>query len=270
MKKYSTVLSIAGSDSIGGAGIQADIKTCSALGVYAMTVITAITAQNSSGVRQVSSCSPYLLREQLRAVLDDVKPDAVKIGMIPNHISAEIIAEELQKYNLSNIVLDPLLVATSGDSLSDDGTLSVILKELFSIASVVTPNIPEAATILERKISSVDDMLTATHDIYSRYNPTAVLLKGGHLTNTNTLTDILHYDKTDTKFSTKRINTDNTHGTGCSLSSAIAAYLALGFNITDAVEAANHWLHKAIDAGKDYTFGHGHGPVNHIFKSIQS
>jgi hydroxymethylpyrimidine/phosphomethylpyrimidine kinase len=270
MKKYSTVLSIAGSDSIGGAGIQADIKTCSALGVYAMTAITAITAQNTTGVRCFTSCPPYHLREQLQAIFDDLIPDAVKIGMIPDKISAEIITEVLEQYHVPNIVLDPVLVATTGASLSDASALTFMLKHLFPIATVVTPNLPEASKILGRDISTVDEMITAAHDIHSLYEPTAVLIKGGHLTDTDQLTDILFYDNSITQITSERIDTDNTHGTGCSLSSAIASYLAMGCQLGDAVQLACAWLHTAIEAGKDYTLGHGHGPINHIFKSIES
>jgi hydroxymethylpyrimidine/phosphomethylpyrimidine kinase len=268
MKKYSTVLSIAGSDSIGGAGIQADIKTCSALGVYTMTAITAITAQNSSGVKCFNSCSPYMLREQLRSILDDVIPDAVKIGMIPDKISAEIIAEVLEKHHVTNVILDPIIVASSGDSLSDISGLTFLVNKLFPLATLVTPNLPEASTILERNISTIDEMIDAAKEIQTKFKPKAVLIKGGHLTDTDELTDILLYDNTITKITSQRIDTDNTHGTGCSLSSAIASYLAKGYQLVDAVRAACAWLHTAIDAGKDYSFGHGHGPINHIFKSI--
>lgn len=266
MKKYSTVLSIAGSDSIGGAGIQADIKTCSAIGTYAMTAITAITAQNTTGVKSYIACQPTLLKEQLSAVLDDVTPDAVKLGMIPDYTSADIIADTIEKYNLKNIVVDPVLVATSGTALSDNSTLSVMKSRLFPLATVITPNIPEAETIAEHKISSVDDMISTAKDFLESYSPKAVLIKGGHMTNTDTLTDILATKLGIKPITNHYINTPNTHGTGCSLSSAIASYLAMGQNIDEAVTNACQWLHCAILHGKDYQLGHGHGPINHIFK----
>lgn len=265
---YHTVLSIAGSDSIGGAGIQADIKTCSALGVYAMTAITAITAQNTLGVRSFRAVEPDIFAAQLEAIAADVTPDAVKIGMIPDAATAHITAEAIRKYRWHNIVIDPVMVATSGDALSSDSAYHTICSELYPLADVFTPNIPEAEKLTGLKITNPDDMSLAAHKAAALCQPsTAVLLKGGHLEETKNMTDLfLDSDGKEYPLTHPRVDTLNTHGTGCSLSSAIAALLARRLSRKDAVTMAAIWVSEAIQYGAGFRFGHGHGPINHIFK----
>ncbi|MDE6403504.1 MAG: bifunctional hydroxymethylpyrimidine kinase/phosphomethylpyrimidine kinase [Muribaculaceae bacterium] len=255
-KKYNVVLTIAGSDPSGGAGIQADIKTCSALGAYAMSVITAITAQNSRGVIRSDGLSPDMVAAQLDAVLSDVVPDAVKIGMIPDACVAEVIADKLEKYHARNIVIDPVAISTSGHRLSACDTIEVMQSQLFPLATLITPNIPEAESIFP----DIKTLFT--------YN---VLLKGGHVIGADTLTDRLYIrgNSEPIPFTHRRINTHNTHGTGCTLSSAIAAYMARGMNLETSVGNAIKWLSDAIAQGVDYTFGSGNGPVNHIHNQIE-
>jgi hydroxymethylpyrimidine/phosphomethylpyrimidine kinase len=265
MKTYPTVLSIAGSDSIGGAGIQADVKTCCAHGVYAMTVVTAITAQSTRGVDSVEPCSPGMLRSQLWTALSDVRPDAVKIGMVPGGEAALIIAEAIDHFGLTNVVIDPVMASTSGATLSGGSYTDVLRSHLAPLSTLITPNIPEAVSLSGKPIDGVGDMRCRAAEM-CRDLSTAVLLKGGHLTATNRLTDVLATpDGTVSEIHHPLINTTNTHGTGCSLSSAIAARLACGCTLTDAVLRAGEWLHRAIEAGAGYTMGHGHGPINHLF-----
>lgn len=270
-KKYRTVLSIAGSDSIGGAGIQADIKTCCAAGTYAMTAITAITAQNTTGVESFIATPPEMLKAQLRMILDDVRPDAVKIGMIPDAASAVIIADMLDRYALDNIVLDPVMVATSGDSLSETGTLDTLVSRLIPIATITTPNIPEAEIISGMSIKNEEDMIKVLKKIMKAYNPRSVLLKGGHMDAKGQKTDMLmiNGDNMIHRLSHPYVDTPNTHGTGCSLSSAIASRLAIGHSLQEACSESCDWINKAIYNGKDYRTGHGHGPINHIFATIK-
>jgi hydroxymethylpyrimidine/phosphomethylpyrimidine kinase len=270
MKNYHTVLSIAGSDSIGGAGIQADIKTCCAMGVYAMTAVTAITAQNTLGVDEVELCRPEMLRAQIRSVVSDVRPDAVKIGMIGNGKAVEIIAEEIRSFGLTNVVVDPIIAATSGDSLSGEGFTKALHDHLAPLATLLTPNLPEAAKLTGIVADDVDGMRHLA-SMMSRSFGTSILLKGGHLTGTKELTDVLvTTDGEIRKFTYPPVNTPNTHGTGCSLSSAIAANLAGGLSLSDAIAEAEEWLHKAIEAGADYAIGSGHGPINHLFNIKES
>lgn len=266
---YPTVLVIAGSDSIGGAGIQADIKTCTALGVYAMTAITAVTAQNTCGVRAYEAVTPALIDGQLRAILDDVRPDAVKIGMLPNADAVRIVAETLRSHNLSNVVLDPVCVATSGDRLNDGDSVSALLKTLLMpLADIVTPNIPELE-LLTGMIVTADTMLTAARALQRQTGCRDVLAKGGHLTG-NKAVDIFVTATGDTRtFSHDFVDTVNTHGTGCTLSSAIAATLACGAGPGEAVKAGIEYVSAAICAGAAYKFGHGHGPVNHMHKIMR-
>jgi hydroxymethylpyrimidine/phosphomethylpyrimidine kinase len=199
-------------------------------------------------------------------VISDITPDAVKIGMLPTAKSVEIVAEFITKHNINNVVLDTICISTSGHSLTLSDVPSAIAEKLFPVATIITPNIPEAETIAEHKISSVDDMISTAKDFLESYSPKAVLIKGGHMTNTDTLTDILATESGIKPITNHYINTPNTHGTGCSLSSAIASYLAMGQDIDEAVTNACQWLHCAILHGKDYQLGHGHGPINHIFK----
>ncbi|MCM1005691.1 MAG: bifunctional hydroxymethylpyrimidine kinase/phosphomethylpyrimidine kinase [Prevotella sp.] len=279
MKHYDTVLSIAGSDSSGGAGIQADIKTCTALGVYAMTAITALTAQNTMGVSSFEASSEALLRAQLQAVIEDIRPDAVKTGMIPTAAHIHLIADFIRKYDLKNLVVDPVMVATSGDSLCNDDTKEAFLAYLMPHARIVTPNIPEAEALTDIKITDRSSMQIVALDLLIRTGCGAVLLKGGHGNEEDRHADLLMLGYKELTGETrhshfaepiwlehKHIDTPNTHGTGCTLSSAIASFLAKGLNAEQAVRKAVDWLSGAIASGADYSIGHGHGPVNHLYK----
>lgn len=254
-----TALTIAGSDSSGGAGIQADIKTMTMLGVYAMSAITALTAQNTTGVTAVSEVTPKFLAQQLDAVFTDIPPDAVKIGMVSSSKLIETISERLKFYGAKNIVVDPVMVATSGAKLIDDDAVETLKKFLFPLATVITPNIPEAEKLSEMKIETAEDMKTAAKIIFENYG-CAVLCKGGH--SLNDANDIL-FDGNAKIFSGKKISTTNTHGTGCTLSSAIAAGLAKGFNLADSIGAAKNYISGALSAGLN--LGKGSGPMNHAF-----
>lgn len=265
MKHYTTMLTIAGSDPSGGAGIQADIKTATALGVYAMSVITAVTAQNTTGVAGFEAVSPAMLEAQLRCVLSDVRPDAVKIGMIPSAEHVAIIAALLREYEVGNVVLDPVLVATSGDSLSDGGTVAALLSELAPLAAVITPNLPEIEVLTGEKPASPAEMGRLAGKLRESTGAGAVLLKGGHIPGDADIIDV-YADAENTDFIMhSRINTPNTHGTGCTLSSAIASLMALGRSPRAAAAEGAGWLHGALKAGAHLTLGHGHGPVNHLY-----
>ena len=255
-----TALSIAGSDSSGGAGIQADIKTMTMNGVYAMSAITALTAQNTTGVRAIQESTPEFLQQQIDAVFEDIYPDAVKIGMVSSTGLIEVIADRLQFYQAKNIVVDPVMVATSGSSLMKTDAVQVLLDKLFPIATVVTPNIPEAEVISDCAVKNRDDMLTAAKKINAMYG-CAVLLKGGH--NINNANDLLFANGTYQWFEGKRINNRNTHGTGCTLSSAIAANLAKGFSLDESVYRAKEYISGALSAMLN--LGKGSGPMNHAF-----
>ena len=255
-----TALSIAGSDSSGGAGIQADIKTMTMNGVYAMTAITALTAQNTTGVRAIQEVSPAFLQAQIDAVFEDIFPDAVKIGMVASSDLIKVIAERLRFYEPGNIVVDPVMVATSGSSLMKTDAVKTLCQELLPLAMVVTPNIPEAQILAEQEITDENDMLAAAKAIGDRYG-CAVLLKGGH--SVSDANDLLYVDDEFLWFYGKRIHNPNTHGTGCTLSSAIAANLAKGYGLEAAVERAKAYISGALAAMLD--LGHGSGPMNHAF-----
>ena len=255
-----TALSIAGSDSSGGAGIQADIKTMTMNGVYAMTAITALTAQNTTGVRAIQEVSPAFLKAQIDAVFEDIFPDAVKIGMVESSDLIKVIAERLRFYEPGNIVVDPVMVATSGSSLMKTDAVKTLCQELLPLAMVVTPNIPEAQILAEQEITDENDMLAAAKAIGDRYG-CAVLLKGGH--SVSDANDLLYVDDEFLWFYGKRIDNPNTHGTGCTLSSAIAANLAKGYGLEAAVERAKAYISGALAAMLD--LGHGSGPMNHAF-----
>lgn len=255
-----TALSIAGSDSSGGAGIQADMKTMIMNDVYAMTAITALTAQNTTGVRGVSEVTPDFLKEQLNAVFEDIYPDAVKIGMISSAELVEVIAERLKFYDAKNIVVDPVMVATSGSVLSKSSAVSKIKELLLPIATVVTPNIPEAEILTGIKIESKEEMEAAAKMIGDTYH-CAVLCKGGH--SINDANDLLYEDGEFTWFSGKRIDNPNTHGTGCTLSSAIASNLAKGYVLKDSIERAKMYISGALESMLD--LGKGSGPLDHGF-----
>ncbi|EPY2307041.1 bifunctional hydroxymethylpyrimidine kinase/phosphomethylpyrimidine kinase [Clostridium sporogenes] len=255
MKK---VLTIAGSDSCGGAGIQADIKTMSSLGVYAMSIITAVTAQNSIGVQDVHEVPKNMVETQIKSIFDDIDVDAVKIGMLSNSETIKSIKEYLEKYKAKNIVLDPVMVSKSGYFLLKPEAIEE-LKNLISISHIVTPNIPEAEVLSGMKINSEDDMKKAATIIQSM-GAENVLLKGGH--RCNDANDILLYKDKFITIPGNRIETKNTHGTGCTLSSAIASYLAKGFGIEKSVSLSKEYITKAIE--NSFPIGEGVGPVGHF------
>ena len=248
-KRMNTALTIAGSDSCGGAGIQADIKTMTANGVYAMSAITALTAQNTTGVSDIYEVSPEFLQAQLKAIFEDITPDAIKIGMVSSSDLIKTIAKSLKEYNGKNIVLDPVMVATSGAKLISDDAISTLKEYLIPLATVITPNIPEAEVLSNMEIHNEEEMIKAAAVISEKYD-CAVLCKGGH--SINDANDLL-----------KRINNPNTHGTGCTLSSAIASNLAKGRDLDTSVEKAKEYISGALSAMLD--LGKGSGPMNHAF-----
>jgi len=262
--RYRIACTIAGSDSGGGAGIQADLKTFSALGVFGASAITAITAQNTLGVTGIQAVAPDILSKQLSAVFDDLQPDAVKIGMLHNVEAARIVVEHLEKYRPSYVVLDPVMIAESGAKLIEDETIEYIKKGLFPCVSIITPNIPEAETLTGIKITDRPSLIACAQILMEQGAP-AVLLKGGHLAGDEKHDCLLLRNQDPVIFSHPTIRTDNTHGTGCTLSSAIAAYLALGEELTEAVRKATDYLFQALQTGSDVQIGHGNGPVNHFF-----
>jgi hydroxymethylpyrimidine/phosphomethylpyrimidine kinase len=264
-KRYARVLSIAGSDSGGGAGIQADLKTCAALGCYGMTAITAITVQNTLGVTGIHSIPLDTVRGQIDAVVEDIGVDAVKIGMLATPEVVSVVADAIRRHQIRNVVLDPVMVATSGDRLIAPETAQVLVRELFPLATVITPNLDEAAMLLGRDIDGIGELDAAVADLLAMGAP-AVLLKGGHLSG-NLVMDVLgrqgqsHGDYL--RLQSQRIATHNGHGTGCTLSSAIASYLAQGLALPEAVTLARQYILGAIEAGADVYTGRGHGPLNH-------
>ncbi|BBF42804.1 hydroxymethylpyrimidine phosphate kinase ThiD [Lachnospiraceae bacterium KM106-2] len=255
-----TALTIAGSDSSGGAGIQADIKTMTTNGVYAMSAITALTAQNTTGVTDIMEVNGAFLKEQLDCIFTDIYPDAVKIGMVSSSELIEVIAERLRFYHAKNIVIDPVMVATSGAKLISDEAIETLKETLLPLADIITPNIPEAECLAQRKISSKEDMIAAAKLISERYG-VAVLCKGGHAL--NDANDLLCYQGEHEWFLGKRIDNPNTHGTGCTLSSAIAANLAKGYDRNTSVKKAKSYLSGALADMLD--LGSGSGPMNHAF-----
>ncbi len=255
-----SVLTIAGSDSSGGAGIQADIKTITAHGMYAMSAITALTAQNTVGVHGISPVSADFAAAQMDAVFSDIFPDAVKIGMMFSEEIIEIAADRLEHFGAKNIVLDPVMTATSGGNLIANGAAEKLARKLMPLARVVTPNIPETEVLCGFSVKNEKDMCRAAKKLYDVCG-TSVLVKGGHLV--NDATDILCADGKIERFYSKRIDTQNTHGTGCTLSSAIACGLAAGFSEEDSIRRAKEYLSGALSEGLD--FGHGSGPVNHMW-----
>lgn len=255
-----TALTIAGSDSGGGAGIQADIKTMTMNGVFAMSAVTALTAQNTVGVTGIMEVTPDFLGKQLDAVFTDIRPDAVKTGMVASEGLILKIAERLRFYNADNIVVDPVMIATSGAALISDGAVSALKNELFPLATLITPNIPETEVIADMKITSADDMIKAA-EIISREYGCSVLCKGGH--SLNDANDLLYSNGEHRWICGKRIDNPNTHGTGCTLSSAIAANLAKGFILADSVVRAKEYISGALSAMLD--LGNGSGPMNHAF-----
>lgn len=264
MKEYKKVLTIAGSDSGGGAGIQADIKTISACGCFATTAITAITAQNTLGVTGIHVIPTETVERQIRAVLDDIGTDAVKLGMLPSAETIERIAALLIEYGVENIVTDPVMVATSGDRLISPEAVEAMRRHIFPISTLLTPNIPEAEFLTGIAIRTVEDYREAALKLQED-GVRSVLIKSGHF-ETPEITDYLLHEGRLLPYTHDRIDTVNTHGTGCTLSSAIASYLALGLDLPLAVRAAEDFIFKAINNGKKYTLGKGHGPAHHFFR----
>ncbi len=263
--RYPRLLTIAGSDSCGAAGIQADLKTFAALGCYGMTAITAVTAQNTRGVTAIHAVPPDILRAQIVAVLDDIGVDAIKIGMLPTPEAVQVVAEILTHYGpqkLKHVVLDPVMVATSGDRLMTAQTVQVMVLTLFPLVSVLTPNLDEATVLLGRAVTGLDDLETAAHDLLGLGAP-AVLLKGGHLQGPTVMDVLVTASGTRVQLPAPRIASLNLRGTGCTLSSAIAAHLALGHSLPQAVALARTYLLQTIATGRDVTTGNGHGPLNH-------
>ena len=255
-----TALTIAGSDSSGGAGIQADIKTMTVNGVFAMSAITALTAQNTTGVTDILEATPAFLEKELDAVFTDIFPDAVKIGMVSSAELITVIADKLRQYGARHVVVDPVMVATSGAKLLRSDAIEVLKERLLPLAEVLTPNIPEAEILADMKIESPADMETAARTICEKYG-CAVLCKGGH--DLNDANDLLWKDGVGRWFKGRRIDNPNTHGTGCTLSSAIASNLAKGMELDAAVERAKAYISGALAAMLD--LGKGRGPMNHMF-----
>ena len=255
-----TALSIAGSDSSGGAGIQADIKTMTANGVYAMTAITALTAQNTTGVTGIMEVTPEFLAQQLNSIFTDIRPDAVKIGMVSSSALIQVIAEKLKEYKAENIVVDPVMVATSGSKLISDDAIETLKTCLMPLSSILTPNIPEAEVLAEMKVETEEEMILAAKKISETFH-CAVLCKGGH--QLNDANDLLYRDGEYKWFHGKRIQNPNTHGTGCTLSSAIASNLAKGYSMDESVKRAKDYISEALEAMLD--LGKGSGPMKHCF-----
>ena len=255
-----TALSIAGSDCSGGAGIQADLKTMTMNGVYAMSAITALTAQNTTGVRAIQESTPDFLKQQIDAVFEDIYPDAVKIGMVASSELIRVIADSLRYYDAKNVVVDPVMVASSGSALMKKDAVLTLIEELLSVATLVTPNIPEAQVLSGLAIETKEDMMIAAKHIGDNYH-CAVLLKGGH--SINDANDLLYTNGELHWFKGKRIDNPNTHGTGCTLSSAIASNLAKGLSLAESIQKAKDYISGALAAMLD--LGKGSGPMNHAF-----
>lgn len=266
MKKYTypSVLTIAGFDGSGGAGIQADIKTASALGCFSTSVLTALPVQNTQGVRTIYPIPVEAVADQIEAILDDIFPDAIKIGMVHTPQLVETIVSTLGKYKKVPLVFDPVMVATSGHRLIEEDTIAAITEKLFPIADVITPNMDEAAILAKMKVETLEDLYAAGKEI-KKLGCRSILLKGGHQ-ETSMITS-LFYDEHEKfhSFETVKFNTNNTHGSGCTLSSAIASYLAQGKTLYDAVSLGQDYVYQAIEYGKDVQTGHGNGPLNHFF-----
>jgi len=264
--QYKKVLTIAGSDSGGGAGIQADIKSISACGCYASSAITAITAQNTVGVRAIHAIPNEILKLQIKAVLDDIGADAIKIGMLHSPESIKTVADCLADYPIKNIVLDPVMVATSGDQLLLDDAIGNLKKLLFPKVSLITPNLPEAEILLGRKIECQTEFRSVAHELAEQYK-VSVLLKAGHLKGDDLIDVLYDYEKFESSnLASKRIHTQNTHGTGCSLSSALASFLAKGHSLAESAQLAKAFITESIKTGSDYKIGQGHGPVHHFYQ----
>jgi len=266
--KYPSVLTIAGFDGSGGAGIQADIKTASALGCYSTSVLTALPVQNTQGVQKIYPIPVEAVADQIKAILDDVFPDAIKIGMVHTPQLVEVIVSTLAQYPKIPLVFDPVMVSTSGHRLIEEDTITAITEKLFPITDVVTPNMDEAAILAGMKVTSLDDLYTAGKRI-KQLGCKSILLKGGHQ-ETPVITS-LFYDEHQQfhSFETEKFSTNNTHGSGCTLSSAIAAHIAQGKSLLEAVDLGQKYVFEAIKEGKDVQTGKGNGPLNHFFNPIK-
>ena len=265
MKPYFRTLTIAGSDSGGGAGIQADLKTFSALGCFGMSAITALTAQNTQVVTGIFPVPPKFIGQQIDAVMDDIGVDAVKIGMLHSPEVIEVVAQKLADWHCPNIVVDPVMISKSGNKLLQDDAVQALKERLLPLATIITPNLPEASVLLNRPVETIEEMPAAARDL-AAFGSASVLVKGGHLTG-STSCDLLYQKKPDTlaELLGDRINTPNSHGTGCTLSSAIAANLAKGIALEIAVKNAKAYIIGALTAGAAYQTGKGHGPVHHFY-----
>jgi hydroxymethylpyrimidine/phosphomethylpyrimidine kinase len=261
-RRYARVLTIAGSDSGGGAGIQADLKTFAALGCYGTSAITALTAQNTCGVQGIHAVPAAFLRQQICSVLDDIGADAVKIGMLHEPAIVDVVAWAIDRYRIEHVVLDPVMVATSGDRLIAQETVAVLVRELFPRATVVTPNLDEAALLLDRPLDRAQELERAAQDLLT-LGARAALLKGGHLAGQEVADLLARPGLPMLRLASARIPSRNVHGTGCTLSSAIAAHLALGHGLDESVRRARVYILGAIAAGADVVTGAGHGPLNH-------
>lgn len=268
MKKYHSVLTIAGSDCSGGAGIQADIKAISALGGYAASAITAITVQNTCGVTGIHPVPASYVKAQIEAVMTDIKPSAIKIGMINDVEIVKAIAESIKEYKPKFVVFDPVMVSTSGCKLIEDKAIEAIKEELIPLSTIITPNLSEAMVLTGDSISDAASMTAAGNKILES-GCGAVLIKGGHLEG-NDMCDVLRIKGENTPYiyTASKISSKNTHGTGCTLSSSIATYLALGETLQEAVRKAKDYVHKGILNGKDVCIGSGHGPLNHFYSPV--
>ena len=264
MKIISKVLIIAGSDSSGGAGIQADIKTVTALGSYAMTAVTAVTAQNTKGVKKIIPISTKNVQSQITMILDDIGANAVKIGMLHNSSIIKIVYKVLKKYNLKNIVLDPVMIAKGGTKLINDSSIGYLKKLLLPLCNLITPNIPEAEILTNIKINNTEDMINSANILFG-YGVKNVLIKGGHL-NKKIIQDVFVSSDEIKIYKNKKISTKNTHGTGCTLSSAIATYFSCGKTLKKSCELATKYVNNAI--GYNLNYGKGHGPINHLSSII--
>ncbi|KFE99851.1 hydroxymethylpyrimidine kinase [Chryseobacterium formosense] len=262
--KYPSVLTIAGFDGSGGAGIQADIKTISALGCYATSVLTALPVQNTQGVRNIFPIPVEAVSEQIEAILDDIFPDAIKIGMVHTPELVETIVKTLAKYKKVPIVFDPVMVATSGHRLIEEKTIETIIEKLFPISDIITPNMDEAAILAKMEVKNLDDMKIAGERI-KELGCKNILLKGGHL-ETEMITSFFYNDQNDYQsFKSEKVDTKNTHGSGCTLSSAIASFIARGKSMDEAVAFAQYYVSEAVLKGSDVQTGKGNGPLNHFF-----
>lgn len=266
MKKYTypSVLTIAGFDGSGGAGIQGDMKAISATGCYATSVLTAIAVQNTCGVKSIFPIPSSVVEEQINTIMEDIFPAAIKIGMVHTSELVESIVKTTQKYKHTPIVFDPVMVATSGHKLIEDSTIQTIVEKLFPLATIITPNLDEAAILANMQINNVDDMYVAGKKIME-LGCKSVLMKGGHLPTKQLTSLYFSADNEILEYHFDKIETKNTHGSGCTLSSAIASYIAQGFDIKEAVKLGQEYVHGAIENGKDVVTGKGNGPLNHFY-----